>query len=243
MLISGEITDCMRGQSVMSLESWANTFKWSIQQVRTFLKLLQNDEMITVEGLKYATRITICNYERYQNLQQTANTAKTGNNTTTSPESNTGIDKKDKKSTRDKYYKTDTYKNQQQAANKLLTSSQQTDNILLTTNKNIKNVNNEKNERENEIKKMQKEFSLSLRPFIKKYGEKLIADFYAYWAELNLEKTKLKFQMEETWDTAGRLRFWEKREKQWQNKKQFSKEDKELIWGDPLKDYKKNVLT
>lgn len=72
-LLNGEIIECKRGQSVMSLKSWANTFKWSIQQVRTFFKLLENDSMINTEGLKYSTRITVCNYDTYQGNQQTDN--------------------------------------------------------------------------------------------------------------------------------------------------------------------------
>lgn len=73
VFISGELIDCKRGQSIMSLKTWANSFKWSIQQVRTFFKLLENDSMIKIEGLKYSTRITICNYGLYQNKQQTDN--------------------------------------------------------------------------------------------------------------------------------------------------------------------------
>ena len=45
-----------------------------VQQVRTFFKLLQLDEMIELEGLQYTTRLTVCNYGRYQDSQQTANT-------------------------------------------------------------------------------------------------------------------------------------------------------------------------
>jgi hypothetical protein len=73
ILIQGEIINCNRGQSVTSLKSWAKQFKWTIQKVRTFLKMLENDSMIEVEGLRKSTRITICNYEVYQNNQQADN--------------------------------------------------------------------------------------------------------------------------------------------------------------------------
>ena len=73
VLIQGELVDCKKGQSVMSLKSWAKQFKWSIQQLRTFLKLLENDSMITSEGLRKSTRITICNYDIYQDKQQANN--------------------------------------------------------------------------------------------------------------------------------------------------------------------------
>lgn len=73
VLIKGELIECKRGQSVRSLKSWSKHFKWSIQQVRTFLKLLEADGMINTEGLKYSTRITICKYDDYQNQQRTDN--------------------------------------------------------------------------------------------------------------------------------------------------------------------------
>ena len=73
VLIQGEIIDCKRGQSVMSLKSWAKQFKWTIQKVRTFFILLENDSMIVSEGLRKSTRITICNYEIYQNNQHADN--------------------------------------------------------------------------------------------------------------------------------------------------------------------------
>ena len=73
VMIEGELIECKRGQSVMSLKSWAKQFKWSIQQIRTFLKLLQNDNMIVTEGMRKTTRVTICNYEIYQSEQQADN--------------------------------------------------------------------------------------------------------------------------------------------------------------------------
>ncbi|WP_321995355.1 hypothetical protein [Draconibacterium orientale] len=72
-LINGELIECNRGQSIMSLKSWANTFNWSIQQVRTFFSLLEKDGMINKEGLAKTTRITICNYGYYQDKPQADN--------------------------------------------------------------------------------------------------------------------------------------------------------------------------
>lgn len=65
-LIRGQLYECDRGQSLFSLETWAKQFNWSVQMVRTFFKLLENDKMITLEGLQYTTRLTICNYDTYQ---------------------------------------------------------------------------------------------------------------------------------------------------------------------------------
>jgi hypothetical protein len=66
VLIRGQIYNCDRGQSLQSLQAWANEFHWSIHQVRTFFTLLENDKMMTTEGLQYTTRLTVCNYDKYQ---------------------------------------------------------------------------------------------------------------------------------------------------------------------------------
>jgi len=64
--IRGQLYECKRGQSLLSLDSWAKQFNWTKQQVRTFFSLLQKDEMLTLEGLQYTTRLTVCNYDKYQ---------------------------------------------------------------------------------------------------------------------------------------------------------------------------------
>jgi len=74
VLIKGELITCDRGQSVMSLQSWAKEFLWTRQMVRTFFDLLKKDEMINTEGLHNSTRVTICNYETYQSNQHADNT-------------------------------------------------------------------------------------------------------------------------------------------------------------------------
>jgi len=70
-LIKGQLYNCDRGQSLLSIQSWAEKFVWSVKQVRTFFGLLEKDEMIVIEGLQYTTRLTVCNYDYYQDLGQT----------------------------------------------------------------------------------------------------------------------------------------------------------------------------
>lgn len=67
-LIKGQIYECKPGQSLLSLESWARNFVWSVQQVRTFFKLLEADGMVKTEGLQYTTRLTVCNWDSYQSI-------------------------------------------------------------------------------------------------------------------------------------------------------------------------------
>lgn len=71
--------------------------------------------------------------------------------------------------------------------------------------KKVKNITNSIELRKNE-------FSASLKPFLEKYGKDTLNDFYSYWTEPNISGTMFRKEMERTWNTAGRLRTWSKRD-------------------------------
>ena len=60
------------------------------------------------------------------------------------------------------------------------------------------------------IEKIQKDFYQSLTPFVKEFGRDVLREFYEYWSEPNKSKTKIKFQLEKTWDARLRLLRWVK---------------------------------
>jgi hypothetical protein len=64
-----------RGQSSMSIRSWANEFKMSTKAVDTFFKLLEEENMIIRKtlgkGKHSTTLITINNYDQYQYFSET----------------------------------------------------------------------------------------------------------------------------------------------------------------------------
>lgn len=72
-MIFGEKIECKRGQSLLSIHSWAMLFGsgWSVDKVRTFFALLEKDKMILTKGLRKTTILTICNYELYQDQSRT----------------------------------------------------------------------------------------------------------------------------------------------------------------------------
>lgn len=76
VLIGSSLIECNRGQSLNSLNTWVEKFgdDWTKQKVRTFFKLLQDDSMINTENVSKTTRLTICNYDSYQNPQHGNNT-------------------------------------------------------------------------------------------------------------------------------------------------------------------------
>jgi len=70
VMIKGQITDINRGEFVTSLHKFSKETELSVQQVRTFFKLLQKDKMISKNPTKKVTKLTICNYDSYNDVQQ-----------------------------------------------------------------------------------------------------------------------------------------------------------------------------
>lgn len=65
---------------------------------------------------------------------------------------------------------------------------------------------------EDELKKRAGVFYKSLVPYVKTYGREMIRQFYDYWTEPNKSRTKMRYELERTWDTKRRLNTWASRE-------------------------------
>lgn len=66
------------GSLFVTLRELQTTWKWASDfRVRTFLKLLQSEEMITTDANAGKTQISICNYSRYQNPHHEENASGT----------------------------------------------------------------------------------------------------------------------------------------------------------------------
>ena len=67
------------------------------------------------------------------------------------------------------------------------------------------------------------EFRKSLIPYVETYGREMKRAFFDYWTEKNRSCTKMRFELEKTWETACRLATWSNREKE----KNCAKREKE----------------
>jgi hypothetical protein len=110
-VLGNEIIKAKAGEVITSQKKLSGKFGWGNTKVRNFLKLLQSDQMIDMKTTSKTTRITICNYLTYQDMQtkkksktnrkQTANKSQTNtinnkNNNNNSNNSNKYINNKDK---------------------------------------------------------------------------------------------------------------------------------------------------
>lgn len=63
------------------------------------------------------------------------------------------------------------------------------------------------------IEEKKQEFREALKPHLEKYGQEMLIDFFNYWTEETKDKKKLRWELQKTWNTAGRLATWKKNEK------------------------------
>lgn len=83
-------------------------------------------------------------------------------------------------------------------------------NVTVNVNDNVKITNTDK---ELLLRNRAQDFSETLKPYLGKYGSDMLNAFYSYWTEPNKSKTKMRFELEKTWDTERRLNTWASREK------------------------------
>lgn len=207
-VIQGEVIDCGRGQSLLSLQNWTRLFgnNWTIQKTRTFFDLLKADEMINTEGLHKTTRLTVCKYDDYQDIQQADNMQNNPQN-----EQHTDNMHDDQKTTCQTSGEPGNSSGEQQTDNK-----QEVEN--LTTTKEVKKIRRKEELVQKNIAAVaatsirKTEFLNSLKHFKGTYPAEMIKAFAAYWCELNKSKTRMRFETEKTWETDLRLGTWARRE-------------------------------
>ena len=55
------------------------------------------------------------------------------------------------------------------------------------------------------MKKRQQDFYQQLVPFLQDFKKEMIRAFFDHWSEPNKSRTKMKFEMEDTWDLANSM--------------------------------------
>jgi len=92
------------------------------------------------------------------------------------------------------------------------------------------NKNKEIRINNNTISNRRDEFVFEVLSF--DYDESILNGFIDYWTEPNKSKSKMKFELEKTWETKRRLKTWANNQKKWDkpksNKKTMSKLDAQI---------------
>ena len=168
-VIGNQLIKIKKGSFLTSQKKLMKEFNWGISRLRSFLKLLQDDDMIEVKSNAISTMITINNYKELQQLQT---------DTKLQPKRN-------------------------QTASKLQSK----------TNNNDNNLNNDNNDN-----KEQKFINLVIEENKKtnpQAPQDVIDEFCSYWTERNMGGTKMKYEMQKTFDIKRRLQRWIKNQQEW----------------------------
>ncbi len=72
---------------------------------------------------------------------------------------------------------------------------------------------------EEQILKRKERFIEDVNQFSEFYIIKVIEEFIDYWTEPNRQRTKMKYEMQPTWDTKRRLKLWNDRHWEYEKKK------------------------
>jgi len=90
-------------------------------------------------------------------------------------------------------------------------------NVSTPINKNVKDNNTSINNTSINISNRRKDFVLNVMSF--DYDKNILNSFVDYWTEPNKSKTKMKFELQQTWSTNLRLKTWAKNQKKWDKPK------------------------
>lgn len=76
----------------------------------------------------------------------------------------------------------------------------------------IVNVNANVNEDANTLEERKEKFKKEVLFFLDEYSKSMLNKFTEYWTELNKPKTKMKFELQQTWETGKRLATWKSKD-------------------------------
>lgn len=172
-----------RGQLVTGRKQLCLETGLSEQTVRTCLQRLEDTGEIIRKSTNKFSIVTICNYDTYQYEEKETNQQLTNNQPTTNQQLTT----------------TSEYKKERIYKKESSTIVEPKKSFSLTLAENLEKRN--------------KSFYDSLVPFVDVYGKELIRAFFDYWTEPNKSKTKMRFELEKTWDVKRRLNTWASRDK------------------------------
>lgn len=70
IMIGKTLFTCARGESLRSLESWGKLFgNWSKSKTKRFFDTLKRETMIELKNERLTTRLSVCNYNKYQDVR------------------------------------------------------------------------------------------------------------------------------------------------------------------------------
>lgn len=211
--IGGREVSYTRGQYPASIRFLSKRWHWTERRVRTFLSFLKRENMITLSQDQGMNIITLVKYNDYN-----GNAIDTAIDTGSDTISDTDIIQKIN----------DLQAQVTQLMTRLATQpvthpQKETEKRHTGDTKQIKENNIIKETTTDVVAKKdaakaatlsrKESFYQLLVPFVGQYPKEMIRAFFDYWSELNKSGTKMRYELEKTWELPRRLASWANRER------------------------------
>lgn len=211
--IGGREVSYTRGQYPASIRFLSKRWKWTERKVRTFLAYLKRENMITLSQEQGLNVITLVKYNEYNGTP-----ADTTNDTVVDTTNDTTI-LQEISDLRSQVTQLTTQLLTRQATQPLKEPEKRHtgDTKQIKGKNNIKetttSVVGKKNAAKAATLSRKESFYQLLVPYVGKYPKEMIRAFFDYWSELNKSGTKMRYELEKTWELPRRLATWANRER------------------------------
>lgn len=216
--VGGREVSYTRGQYPASIRFLSKRWHWTERRVRTFLAYLKRENMITLSQDQGMNIITLVKYNEYN-----GNPADTTSDTTADTSSDTSIVQEINELRLQVTQLLTQVATQQVTQPQSEAKKRHTGDTKQIKDKNIikettTNVVAKKDAAKAATLSRKETFYQSLIPFVGLYPKEMIRAFFDYWSEQNKSGTKMRFELEKTWELSRRLKTWEKKEYQYGNR-------------------------
>lgn len=211
--IGGREVSYTRGQYPASIRFLSKRWHWTERRVRTFLAFLKRENMITLSQNQGMNIITLVKYNDYN-----GNPTDTASDTSNDTMSDTNIIQ-EINDLRSQVTQLMT----QVSTQRVTQTPKEAEKRHTGDTKQIKEKNIIKETTTNVVAKKDaaKAATLSrkdsfyqlLVPYVGRYPKEMIRAFFDYWSELNKSGTRMRYELEKTWELPRRLATWANREK------------------------------
>lgn len=211
--IGGREVSYTRGQYPASIRFLSRRWRWTERKVRTFLAYLKRENMITLSQKQGMNVITLVKYNDYNGMP-----SDTVSDTANDTSSDTTILQEINELRSQVTQLTTQLLTQQMTQPKNEAEKRHTgDTKQIKGKNNIKetttSVVGKKNAAKAATLSRKESFYQLLVPYVGKYPKEMIRAFFDYWSELNKSGTKMRYELEKTWELPRRLATWANRER------------------------------
>ena len=207
--IGGREVSYTRGQYPASIRFLSKRWKWSERKVRTFLAFLRRENMITLSKEQGMNVITLVKYNEY-NGSESDTVSDTSNDTNIIQEINNLRLQVTQLMTQVATQQVTHHAKEPEKRHTGDTKQIKEKNIIKET---TTNVVAKKDAAKAATLSRKESFYQLLVPYVGQYPKEMIRAFFDYWSELNKSETKMRYELEKTWELPRRLATWASREK------------------------------